>query len=364
MSIPPGFVGRVGQKETLARAISAEALLGLVAEAARRLGFGEDDARLVATIIVDADLHGVHSHGVRLFVSHIPQIRSGAIAADARPVLAIDRTVTGVVDGICGYGPVVCDFATTLAMERARTHGIAAFAVRRSSHWGCPSYYARKVAAAGLVLFGASNTGIAMPLWGSSEKSVGNNPVIFGIPTRDGDPWILDISMQQAAWGKLALYRDSGHQLPGTWGLDSRRRPTTDPAAIIASGLINPIGDHKGSGLAVIVEALTGGLAASLHSHEIRERLDKSETQHKSQFFLTMSPDFFGGRDGLDRMTRSFAAAAVAAKRVREQEPVRLPGSGAASRRRTYLKTGIPLSPTLRQAISALEKVAGKAGPD
>jgi LDH2 family malate/lactate/ureidoglycolate dehydrogenase len=334
-------------------------LVRRVRGAAEALGFSPADAGQVAMVIADADLHGTHSHGVRLFVSHLPQLREGAIAVNARPVLAVDNGVAGVIDGGHGYGPVVCSFATSLAVARARLHGIAAFAVRHSSHWGCPSFYARLVTEAGLVLFAASNTGVAMPLWGTAEKSVGNNPVVFGVPRLDGDPWILDISMQRAAWGKLAVYRDSGLKLPGEWGLDAENCPTDDPAAIIASGLIYPMGEHKGSGLAVILEALTGGLAASLHSHEIRERLDRGQTQHKSQFFLVLDPVAFGGRAGLQRLVASFATASARARRPDGGEPFRLPGKGTADKRLRHLKYGIPLTPTLRMAIATLEAELG-----
>lgn len=340
--------------------VSFANLVDLAEETARVLGFGAADARQVAAVIADADLHGVHSHGIRLLATHLPQLRSGAINVAARPLLAVDNGVTGVIDGAHGYGPVVCSHATSLAIERASRHGLAALAVRHSSHWGCPSFYARQATEAGLVLFGASNTGLAMPLWGAAEKSVGNNPITFGVPSAHGDPWILDISMQRASWGKLAVYRDAGSRLPGAWGLDGKQQPTDDPAAIIASGLIHPMGDHKGSGLAVVIEALTGGLAASLHSHEIRQRLDRKQTQHKSQFFLVLNPAAFGGSEGFERVVASFSAAAAAARSSHAERPVRLPGKGAADKRRKHLASGIPLTPTLRNAIATLNEAVAR----
>jgi LDH2 family malate/lactate/ureidoglycolate dehydrogenase len=331
----------------------------LVCRAAAALGFRPEDAAKVAEILCDADLHGVHSHGIRLLVAHLAQFRAGAIRPDAVPQLALDRGVTGVVDGGHGYGMVVCDFAVNRAMERAARFGMAALSVRNSSHWGCPSYYARKAATAGYVLFGASNADLSMPLWGGAEQGVGNNPVIFGVPRRDGEPWVLDISMQRAAWSKLAVYQDAGKSLPGEWGLDSDHRPSSDPASIIASGLIHPMGEHKGSGLAVIMEALTGGLAGSLHSHEISARAALNEPRHKSQFFLVMDPEAFAGRAPLERLVSSFSAAAAATRPADPETPVRLPGEGAAAIRQRHLREGIPLIPTIVKAIKALEGVLG-----
>lgn len=341
--------------------ISVADLHHVVREATRSLGYPDQDAETVTEVIVDADLHGVHSHGVRLLATHIGQMDGGIINVTAHPKVVVDNRAAVVVDGDHGYGPVVCHFATDLVFARAREFGVSAVAARNSAHWGCPSYYGRRAAAEGLVLIGASITGAAMPLWGAGVKSVGNNPVVIAVPRRDGEPWVLDISMQAAAWGKLAVYRDSGKRLPGQWGYDGERRLTDDPGSIIASGLIRPMGDHKGSGLAVMVEALTAGLAASLNSREVREQLDAGVHQYKSHLFVAFDPALFGGVEAFERLTADFTARTAELHPVDGFESVQLPGAGAAARRRRIEAEGVPLTPTVRKALDALKARIARA---
>lgn len=317
-------------------------------------GFSAADAQTVTDVIVDADLHGVHSHGVRLLATLAPQILRRSIDPAAVPTLVKDRGVTGVVDGHHGFGPVVCSFATTHVLGRARSHGMAAVAIRHSSHWGQPAYYARRATAEGLVLLAISNSAAAMPLWGASVKSVGNNPITIGLPRRDAEPLVLDVSMQQAAWGKLHVHREAKEALPEAWGYDRVGQPTTDAAAIIESGRIRPMGDHKGSGLAVMFEALTGGLAGSLHSVEVSAAMQDDGRQLKSQFFMAIDPEAFGGAEAFERLLASFTEATGKLEPAPGHERVRLPGEGAATYRERYLRDGVPLIPALRNALAVL----------
>lgn len=334
--------------------ISVAELRDVVLGWCRRVGFSARDAAVVADVIIDADVHGVHSHGVRLLSRLAPAIERGVVDARGRPELAIDRGVTGVVDGHHAFGPVVCTFAVDHVVERCARFGLAAVAVRNSSHWGQPAFYARRAAARGVVLWAVSNSASAMPLWGAARKSVGNNPTAFGVPRADGEPIVLDVSMQQAAWGKLGVYADAGEQLPEAWGYDEEGRPTTDPAAIRASGRIRPMGDHKGSGLAVVFEALTGGLAASLHSGEVTASMEAGGHELKSQLFVAFDPDAFGGRDGFERTVAAFAGAAGGLEPAPGFDRVRLPGEGAAAHRIRHEETGIPLIPAVREGIRLL----------
>lgn len=320
-----------------------------------RAGFSSADAATVGEVIVDADLHGVHSHGIRLLSTLAPEILRGSIDATAVPEAIKDRGVSSVIDAHHAFGPVACRFALEHVVARAAELGMAAAAIRHSSHWGQPAYYARHAAAAGMVLLAISNSAAAMPLWGATVKSVGNNPLTIGVPRQGAEPWVLDISMQQAAWGRLHVHREAGQQLPEPWGFDRNGQPSTDPAAILASGRIRPMGDHKGSGLAVMFEALTGGLAGSLHTVEVSSSMLASGRQMKSQFFLAIDPEAFGGSEAMTRLVTSFADATAGLAPAPGHQRVRLPGEGAASHRERHLRDGVPLIPALRRALEVLQ---------
>lgn len=334
--------------------ISVAELHALVEAWGLRVGFSEADAATVATVIVDADLHGAHSHGVRLLAGLMPEVEAGTIDPRARPELVVDHGATAVIDGRHAFGPIVSTEALVQVLQRSEVHGTAAIAIRNSSHWGRPAYYGRVAAERGIVLIGVSNSAAAMPLWGATRKSVGNNPIVIGVPRRDAEPLVLDISMQTAAWGRVRLYRDSGQRLPSDWGFARDGTPTDDPDELLASGRIRPMGDHKGSGLAVMFEMLTAGLAGGLHSLDLTARMEAGDHQRKSQLFIGLDPAKFSDLESIVSVADSYAAE------IRDLEPApgtpgpRLPGEGSAAARRENLRLGIRVTPALATAIARL----------
>ncbi|MBX3143015.1 MAG: Ldh family oxidoreductase [Trueperaceae bacterium] len=331
-------------------------LLGLVEAWCVRAGFSRRDSKTVAEVIVDADLCGAHSHGVRLLAGLIPEIRQRTIDPAAVPELVVDTGATAVLDAHHAFGPVACKLALERAIERSRSHGIAAIAIRNSSHWGRPAYYARVAAERGVLLIAISNSAAAMLLWGATEKSVGNNPIIIGVPRDGAEPLVLDISMQTAAWGRVRLHRDAGERLPGEWGYARDGSPTDDPVELLASGRMRPMGDHKGSGLAVMFEMLTAGLAGGLHSVELTSLMKDGGHQFKSQLFIALNPAKFSGVFALNRVVESFASSIQDLERAPGTTGPRLPGEGSAATRHRNLRQGIQVTPPLEAALDELRQ--------
>lgn len=338
--------------------VAADVLREVVSQWCGRVGFSIEDAQNVAAVIVDADVSGVHSHGVRLLAGLIPEIESGTISPTARPRFVVDEGSTAVLDGCHAFGPVACLQALDHVTERCRNHGIAAIAIRNSSHWGRPAYYGRVAAQRGVVLIAISNSAAAMPLWGAVDKSVGNNPLVIAVPREGAEPLVLDVSMQTAAWNRVKLHRDAGERLPTAWGYARDGTLTDDPAELLASGRMRPMGDHKGSGLAVVFEMLTAGLSGGLHSVELTARMEAGDHQFKSQLFIAIDPDRFSGAAALERVVRSYAESIADLEPVPGTAGPRLPGEGSAAARAHNLKHGIQLTPELESAVAMLRGVA------
>lgn len=334
--------------------IGAQELHDIVAAWCMKAGFSEADAGGVASVVVDADVSGAHSHGIRLLAGLMPEIARGSVDPAARPTFVLDGGATAVMDGRHAFGPVVCLQALDHVIERCRRHGVAVVAIRNSSHWGRPAYYGRLAAERGVVLIAISNSAAAMPLWGAVEKSVGNNPIVIAVPRERGEPLVLDVSMQMAAWGRVRLHRDAGERLPAAWGYGRDGTPTDDPEELLASGRMRPMGDHKGSGLAVMFEMLTAGLAGGLHSLELTVRMGEGGHQHKSQLFIALDPARFAGTEALAGVVRSYAAAVRGLASQPGTSGPRLPGEGSASVRASNLEHGIPLTPALEAALAQL----------
>lgn len=220
-------------------------------------GLAEEDARLVADSLVDADARGVYSHGVQRVKIYVTRILKHCINLRGTPHVVVDRSAAAVVDGDNAMGQVVGVYAMKLAMEKAKTYGVSFVTARGSNHYGRCAYYARMALEQDQV--GISSTvggGNLMAPWGGTQPRVGNNPFAIAMPAGAHCPVVLDMAQSVVAKGKLEMALKTGASIPEAWALDARGNPTTDPAAGL-EGSVRPIADYKGSGMAVMVGLLS-----------------------------------------------------------------------------------------------------------
>jgi LDH2 family malate/lactate/ureidoglycolate dehydrogenase len=317
------------------------------------VGLSEKNASITASVIVEADLRGVDSHGVRALGARVADMEAGRINATAAPELIQETGATALFDGHHGYGPFLCATVLEKAIEKAKTFGIGMVLIKNSSHWGCPAYYSRKMARDGFVGIAITNTNPAMPLWGASVKSIGNNPLTIAVPRKDLEPIVLDMAMQQIAWGKLGLLAEAGKKVPGLWGYDMQGTPTDDPREIIESGRVRPMGDYKGSGLAVMLEVLTGILSSGSTCYELGEKTRIGEPAHYSQTFIAIRPDLFMSREEYYDRVEVFYRTAKASPVAYGVDEILLPGDRSNSCMLERRRNGIPLT-HIRTTVESL----------
>jgi ureidoglycolate dehydrogenase (NAD+) len=327
-----------------------------------RVGIALPDASRAADVIVEADLRGVETHGINALASRYAELECGAIAATAVPS-EIGRFGSIIAfDGHNGYGPVLIPRILPIAAETARAQGIGLMTLRNTSHWGCPAYYSRWLAGQGLIGIAISNTNPAMPLWGSAAKSVGNNPLTIAAPRRQGEPLVLDISMQQISWGGIAQAAADGRRLPGHWGYDTSGQPTDDPAEIAASGRVRPMGDHKGSGLAFMFEILTGILAAGAICFDVGKHTAAGRPAHYSQTFIGIKPDAINTAERYFDQVEALCEGGHAAPLAEGVTELWLPGERSSRIMADRRRRGIPIH-RLRAAIEKLAAACQIAPP-
>ncbi|MFM1816676.1 MAG: hypothetical protein RLZ98_3371 [Pseudomonadota bacterium] len=227
------------------------------------LGMPDADAELLADTLVQADLWGHQSHGTLRTPWYARRILTGAMAAATSCNLVVDAGAVAVVDGNDGIGQVITKRATDEAVRRAKAHGVSAIAVRNSGHFGTAMYFTRRMAADGCIGILTTNASPAMPPWGGIDRIVGNNPWSIAAPMQDGRAMVLDIANTAVARGKIYLARQRGEEIPDGWAMTSEGVPTTDPAAAIA-GMIMPMAGHKGYGISVMMDVLSGVLSGSM----------------------------------------------------------------------------------------------------
>jgi LDH2 family malate/lactate/ureidoglycolate dehydrogenase len=243
-------------------AVQSDRLAAFTAALFATGGVPEADARLVADSLVQADLWGHQSHGVLRAPWYLARLRSGAMTPTTEPRFVVDAGAVAVVDAGEGIGQVISAFAMDEAVRRCRSHGVGVVSVRRSNHFGTAMYYTLRAARAGCVGFLSTNGSPAMPPWGGRRKTVGTNPWSIAAPAGRHAPMVLDIANTAVARGKIYLARNKGVPIPEGWALDSDGHPTTDPQEGI-DGVILPMAGHKGYGISLMMDVLSGVLSGS-----------------------------------------------------------------------------------------------------
>ena len=246
------------------------ALRELGARALRAAGVPDEDAAIVARVMVANEMRGI-SHGVALLAPYIRHIEAGGMNATPRITIERDVGATLVLNGDGGLGPLISYRAMELAIERARRHGVAFVVARDGNNFAAAGYYAKMAADAGMVGVAMTNADPYMAVAGGAGRTVGNNPLGCAVPGVDGQAVYLDIAMSAVAGTKLAIAAREGRSIPEGWALDADGAPATDPSAVREGGSLVPVGGYKGSGLAVLIECLTGVLGGAAIMAEMRD---------------------------------------------------------------------------------------------
>jgi LDH2 family malate/lactate/ureidoglycolate dehydrogenase len=323
------------------RRFPAHVLTAIVADALRTEGVPEAIARLEAELMVEADLCGVPSHGVLMLPRLLAGLRDGRATRNPAIQVRRDLGATCVLDADSGPGRYVAACAMDRAVEKAGLHGVGVCLAVNTTHWGRAHAYAVRAARAGMVGLCTTNAIPTLTTPGAKTAVLGNNPLAIGVPRGGGeDPVVLDLAMTQAAFGKVATYRREGKPVPADWGADASGRPTTDAAAILASGLLLPMGGHKGIGLAVMIELLTAALAGGPFGHEM-VRADATGLDPKAtKLFVAFDLAAFGDRAVFEARVESMLAYL---RGIDADHPVLAPGERGWKARREYLRDGLPL---------------------
>lgn len=247
-------------------------LTNFVVTLLERMGTPSTSARRVAGAVVAADARGFRSHGI----AHLPYyqrlVRDGLDPAGLPEVVAATGAIA-VVNGHNGFGHLAAELAMETAISCASRFGIGAVAVFGSNHCGAMSVYSLLALRSRMVGVAMTNAMPTMAPWGGRERLLGINPVAIAIPAGSEQPFVLDISFATAARGRISLLAERSLPLPEGWAFDAEGVPTVD-AQTALFGLLNPIGQYKGAGLALAV----GLLSTALSGAAFGSRLGRLET--------------------------------------------------------------------------------------
>lgn len=346
--------------------VDAEALRVLTRDCFEGVGIPSADSSAVADVLIDANLHGIDSHGFQRVPIYMERVIAGLAGGTQHLTVRFEEGGLCRMDAGLSLGPAAAVTALDHAVVLARRHGMSLVAIGQSNHFGAAGYYARRAAAAGLVGIVMSNAVKRMVPFGALEAFLGTNPLAVGIPLRHHDPFVLDMSSSVVAQGKITRARDLGQQLDAGVAIDSAGRPTTDPVAALAGSLL-PVGGPKGSGLALAISMLMVLLAGADCDDEMGSMYrDFDRPQNVGHLFIVVDHTRFrtsDDDDSLDDMIDRLGA-------LRTPEGAgapKYPGEDRSVLARTRRRDGVPVDQgelrrvaavCSRQGLSDLERRA------
>lgn len=299
----------------------------LAAEAFRARGLRDGDAELVAEVLVTADASGKSSHGLLRLPRYVRGIDSGNVDPEGTIEVVRDAGAAATIDGGSRPGPVVATSAIAEAMDRADDYGIGVTGVHNSNHLGMLGYYTDAIRRDDYVGIGMTNTEPAMPPYGGTEPVLGTNPIAIGLPT--DPPFNLDMSTSAIARGSINEAAERGESIPEGVALDPEGEPTTDPETAL-DGTILPFGGPKGSGLAIAIEVLAGGLVGADMGRGVTGTYHTEDPCTKGDLFVVIDPEALG--DKFTEQASEFLSVLKDEPTAAGIDEVRLPGEESLRR--------------------------------
>lgn len=332
--------------------LSAESLRAFAHALLTRAGVAAPIARDVADVLVEGDLLGHDTHGLWLLAPYLAEVDKGAMARDGSYTVVNERAATAVWDGQRLPGPWLMRRAVDAAIERALQLGSGTIVVRRSHHIACLAAYLQRATDRGLVILltcSDPNSESVAP-FGGTRPFVTPDPIAFGFPTA-GDPVLIDISASVTTNGMSSRLARQGKHFEHPWLIDNAGNPTRDPSVLTTNppGTILPLGGleagHKGFGLALMIETLSGGLAGF-------GRADDKQGWGATACVQVYDPEAFGGSAALIRQTEHLRQSARSNPPRPGVDRVRLPGERGLARKREQLASGVTLNPEILPALA------------
>jgi len=324
-------------------------------------GMPEPDARFTAGCMLQTNLWGVESHGVLRAPSYWSRVRSGGInpAPQITTVAGSPEKALEVIDGDGGMGYVVAREGMERAIGKAHRFGTGTVLARNSNHFGAAALFARMAADRGLIGVAATNVMPNIGMRGNRKPCTGNNPVAMAAPLFDEYPFCLDIAMSQVSGGKLILAAKKGEKIPTNWAVTADGLDTDDPDAGF-KGFLLPFGMHKGFGLSLFVDIVTGVLSGGAFSRHIKSMYkhpdEPSDTCHT---FYAVDPECIMAGEEFSRRMRAWAAMVKATPMVEDGAEQIIPGELEYQSEVRCRREGIVLPSELVEDLKATAAEAG-----
>jgi len=335
------------------------------------IGCPEAEAAQAATVLVQADLRGVDSHGVARLAGYVRLYDNGRLNPAPQVRVVHETPSTAVVDGDRGLGLVVGPKAMQLAIEKARVAGTGWVAVRNSNHFGIAGYHTMLALEHDMIGMAMTNAAPLVAPTFSLQKMLGTNPIAVAVPALTEPPFVADFATTAVAYGKLEILQRKGEAAPLGWAQGPDGGPTNDANAVRNGGALLPLGSdrehgsHKGYALGSIVDIFSGVLSGANYGPWVPPfatagfmAAQEGVGEGTGHFFGAMRVDAFRPAEEfklhMDKWIQAFRQA-----RAVEGRQVLIPGDPEREMEQLRGAEGIPLIEPVQQSLRELAERFG-----
>lgn len=319
------------------------------------------DAKVTAEVLLRSDLRGFGTHGLARLASYWQRLVQGEF--NPRPRIGFDKHgAVWRVDADGALGQVAGQRVVEEAAGFLKAEPLLWVNLTECAHLGALGMFALAAAERGMICFMGQRVPPLLGLPGFKQRALGHNPIAFGAPVGDGQPpFIFDMACSVAARGHILLAAREGKPIPPDWALTSDGEPTTDAKQAV-DGMLRPTGDHKGMGIAMMVECLAAALAATAPANvsPIMETGASGAMPRQSAFLMFLNPGLIDDRSAYHAYMQHW----IAFYKESGGEAARVPGARGEESERVGRAEGVAYPPTIEAELRALGAKAGVAFPD
>ena len=273
--------------------VNGKKLNQIIIKILKKNGLSTNHSMICSKALINAELVGAHSHGLSRLKMYCDRIQKKVI--NPKPKIKIKKISQSIsqIDANNSIGFVAADIGIKQAIKNAKKTGIGLVGIKNSGHYGLSGYYAEQAVKKNLIVFCFTNAPPAIAPHGARKSLFGTNPICFGTPTSSKVPFILDTSVSVINRGKIRVAARNGKKIPKGVALDKFGKPTTDAKKALA-GVQLPIAGFRGSGLAWMVDILSGVLTGGNHAGRVKDPFDDfSGPQNIGHLFITFKSNLF-----------------------------------------------------------------------
>ena len=322
----------------------------------KNFNLNNNHAEISTEYLIKAELAGAHSHGLSRLKMYCERLEKKII--NPKPKIKIKKISHSIahVDANNSIGFVAADVGIKIAIKNAKKTGIGLVAIKNSGHYGLSSFYAEQATKKNLMVWCFTNAPPAIAPYGAKKSLFGTNPICFGTPSSSKVPFILDTSMSMINRGKIRVAAKLKKKIPLGVALDKFGKPTTDPKKAL-KGVQLPIAGFRGSGLAWMVDIMSGVLTGANHAGKVKDPFDDfTGPQNVGHLFLVLKPSIFVGKNYTKRIKENIKIIKKLPK-VKGVNEILYPGQGLSFRYKKNLKKGIVIPKNILEEIKKLNAI-------